>query len=90
MSPERFNHDSETLHGALGISEERRGELEEILDNILSSSDRLSRAIQQVWVDICGQLGLEERIYLTVRLATEIFALYMERLSGQAEQAEGG
>ncbi len=90
MSPERFNHYSETLHGALGISDERRGELEEILDNILSSSDRLSRALQQIWADMCAQLGLEEKIYLTVRLATEIFALYMERLSDQTEQAGGG
>ena len=89
LSKDAFNHEAQAIHEALGVEEEEKEKVDEIIFESLKNSRRMSELIEKIWTEKCGELSLQARVYGTIRIAIEVFSMYLEGVARRVEE-EGG
>ncbi len=88
LEKEVLDHSQEELYKALGLSDDEKETIDEIIDKILGEKTKLSELIESIWIDYCQQLSLPGRVYATMRIATEVYAMYLETIAMKLEEME--
>ncbi|MCE4610140.1 MAG: hypothetical protein F7C36_07185 [Desulfurococcales archaeon] len=88
IDKELFNHDEEELYRALGIDDDEKDLVDDFIEKILGEKTRLSELLESIWSQECDKLSLPGRVYATVRIATEIYSMYLETIARRIEEME--
>ncbi len=84
-----FNHEAQAIHEALGVSDEEKEIVDTIVFEALKSSNRMSELIEILWTDRCSEVSLQARVYGTIRIAIEVFSMYLEGVARRMEESSG-
>ncbi len=88
IDKELFNHDEGELYKALGIGDDEKDLVDDFIEKILGEKTKLSELIESIWSEECDKFSLPGRVYATVRIATEIYSMYLETIARRIEEME--
>lgn len=85
----RIDHGKSDVYEALGLSAAERDEVVKVVNDALKMR-RISEMLEYIWGGRCSDLSLEARIYATLRLGMDLYALILESILAKGESEGGG
>ena len=85
----RIDHEKTDIYEALGLEASDRDMVVKIVDEAIKMR-RVSEMIEYIWGRRCGDLSLEARIYATLRLGMDLYAMVLESVISSRGAEKGG
>jgi len=85
----KIDHDKPDIYEALGLSVSEKDEVARVVGEAVKMR-KVSEMLEYIWSSKCGELSLEARIYATLRLGMDLYAMVLESVIAKREAETGG
>ncbi len=85
----KIDHDRPDIYEALGLSASEKDEVARVVGEAVKMR-KVSEMLEYIWGDKCNELSLEARIYATLRLGMDLYAMVLESVVARREAEASG